>query len=365
MKRKVVLIAALLLGAVVMFPTQANAADANLKVTPVQVPSQRDKEESFFDLVLQPGQSETLTVQLQNPTKKDMVVDATVAPASTSDSGSVQYTNQVKLDPSLAVNVKDLVEAPKKVTVPAGQTITYSAELTMPTTSLTGMTAGALIFAPEDSTKSSAGQGMGIINKFQYAVAVLARNENTTWDPALTIDGATAKNQEGATNIAVHLRNTAATYLNQLAVETTVSRNGKTYSRSRDDMQMAPNSDFNFSVPLKDNVTAGQYSVATTAYYVKDPAGQYQDAKGQHYKFKATYDGKVNVTAKKAQSLNRALKQAKGGMPTMIKVGITAIVVLAALVLVMVIMMMKRRKKESNRLADLEAELQSLKAQQK
>ena len=49
----------------------------------------------------------------------------------------------------------------------------------------------------------------------------------------------------------------------------------------------------------------------------------------------------------------------------MIKVGITAIVVLAALVLFMVIMMMKRRKKESNRLADLEAELQSLKAQQK
>lgn len=49
----------------------------------------------------------------------------------------------------------------------------------------------------------------------------------------------------------------------------------------------------------------------------------------------------------------------------MIKVGITAIVVLAALVLGMVIMMMKRRKKESNRLADLEAELQSLKAQQK
>ena len=49
----------------------------------------------------------------------------------------------------------------------------------------------------------------------------------------------------------------------------------------------------------------------------------------------------------------------------MIKFGITAIVVLAALVLGMVIMMMKRRKKESNRLADLEAELQSLKAQQK
>lgn len=364
MKRKVVLLAALL-GTLALFPAQVHAADANLKVTPVQAPSQRDKAESFFDLVLQPGQSETLNVQLQNPTKKDMVVDATVAPASTSDSGSVQYTNKVKLDPSLTVNVKDLVQAPKKVTVPAGQTITYSAKLTMPTTSLTGMTAGAIIFAPEDSTKSSAGEGMGIINKFQYAVAVLARNENNTWDPALTIDGATTKNQAGVTNIAVHLRNTAATYLNQLSVETTVSRNGKTYSRSQSDMQMAPNSDFKFLVPLKDNVTAGQYTVATTAYYVKDAGGQYQDAKGQHYKFKATYDSKVDVTAKKAQALNTALKQTKGGMPTVIKVGIAAIVILAVLVIVMIFVMMKRRKKESNRLADLEAELQSLKAQQK
>ena len=52
-------------------------------------------------------------------------------------------------------------------------------------------------------------------------------------------------------------------------------------------------------------------------------------------------------------------------MPTSIIAGISAIVVLVAAVFGMIFLMMKRRKRADNRMADLEAELAKLKANQK
>ncbi|MGL5688236.1 MAG: WxL protein peptidoglycan domain-containing protein, partial [Weissella cibaria] len=83
MKKMTWLAFAVGVGAVTLSGTTIHAAQADLNVTPVQAASQRDKSESFFDLVLQPNQSENLSVKLQNTTKKDMVVDAQAAPAST------------------------------------------------------------------------------------------------------------------------------------------------------------------------------------------------------------------------------------------------------------------------------------------
>lgn len=133
-------------GAVTLPGTTVHAPQADLNVTPVQAASQRDKSESFFDVVLQPNQTENLVVKVQNTTRKDMVVDAQAAPASTSNRGIVQYDNHAKLDPSLVYNVNKLVQAPDKVTIPAGQTVTYTAKLTMPGATLLGMVSGALIF---------------------------------------------------------------------------------------------------------------------------------------------------------------------------------------------------------------------------
>ncbi|MFH7315758.1 DUF916 and DUF3324 domain-containing protein [Weissella cibaria] len=366
MKKMTWLAFAVGVGAVTLSGTTVHAAQADLNVTPVQAASQRDKSESFFNLVLQPNQSENLSVKLQNTTKKDMVVDAQAAPASTSNSGIVQYDNQAKLDPSLVYNVNKLVQAPDKITIPAGQTVTYTAKLTMPGATLPGMVSGALIFEPETGEKATTGQGsMGIVNKFQYTVGILARNENRTWEPDLTFAGVATKNEAGTTNIAIKMRNTTSTYLNQLAVEATVTKDGKTYARKQRDMQMAPNSNFSYLVPLKENATAGKYTMKTTAYYVKDSAGQYQDGTGQRYRYKKTYTNDVTLTSQQAKKLNADIKQAAGGVPTSIIAGISAIVVLVAAVFGMIFLMMKRRKRADSRMADLEAELAKLKANQK
>lgn len=191
-----------------------------------------------------------------------MVVDAQAAPASTSNSGIVQYDNQAKLDPSLVYNVNKLVQAPDKITIPAGQTVTYTAITNDAWCNVAWDGFRGIDFEPETGEKATTGQGsMGIVNKFQYTVGILARNENRTWEPDLTFAGVATKNEAGTTNIAIKMRNTTSTYLNQLAVEATVTKDGKTYARKQRDMQMAPNSNFSYLVPLKENATAGKYTV--------------------------------------------------------------------------------------------------------
>ena len=116
---------------------------------------------------------------------------------------------------------------------------------------------------------------------------------------------------------------------------------------------------------MKENATAGKYTVKATSYYVKDSAGQYQDGTGQRYRYKKTYTNDVTLTSQQAKKLNADIKQAAGGVPTSIIAGISAIVVLVVAVFGMIFLMMKRRKRADNRMADLEAELAKLKANQK
>lgn len=146
---------------------------------------------------------------------------------------------------------------------------------------------------------------MGIVNKFQYTVGILAHNENRTWKPDLTFAGVATKNETGTTNIAINIRNTTGTYLNQLTVEATVTKDGKPYSRKQRDMKMAQNSNFGYLVPLKDNTTNGKYAVKAIAYYVKDSAGQYQDGTGQRYRYKKTLTNSITLSDQQAKKFER------------------------------------------------------------
>lgn len=133
----------------------------------------------------------------------------------------------------------------------------------------------------------------------------MAHNENRTWEPDLTFAGVATKNKTGTTNIAINIRNTTGTYLNQLAVEATVTKDGKPYSRKQRDMKMEQNSNFGYLVPLKDNATTGKYAVKAIAYYGKDSAGQYQDGTGQRYRYKKTLTNSITLSDQQAKKFER------------------------------------------------------------
>lgn len=343
------LVAFVMMTMLMIIPVTVHAASSGFSVQPITSKAQRDKSESYFDVIVKPNQSTDLKVKLVNRTKQAIQVKVAVHSGETNDNGMVDYSGLQKKDNTLRYDLSQYLKGPKKVTVPANSQQIYTAKLTMPENQLPGLMAGGFTFSPMNySTATKKSAKLSITNRFSYGIAVVTRNQDRTWQPQLKIGQATVTQQQAKNAIAVPMHNVKATFLNQLKVNVTATnkRTHKVYKRAADAMQMAPNSHFTYQVKLPNNVAAGRYLVSTTAYYVKDQTGQYTDSTGTHYKYKLTSASDVVVTAKQSKDLQQRAKQARGGTPWFIYAIIALVVVLLIIIGTLVTLLIKKRSKK-------------------
>jgi cbb3-type cytochrome oxidase subunit 3 len=338
--------------------TKVHAADTGLQIQPELPDNQRVSGESFYDLILGVGKSQTLTVNLTNATSSDMAVSADVVPAQTGSNGSVTYEAAKSVDKLLDYNMANLVaDASQTVDVPANSTVKYTTTVTMPTVAYDGVIAGGLIFMPQGQGSSSKKEGMSVSSQYRYVVALLARNEKKTWNANLEIPKANIDQRDYKNIAAITMQNTSTTYLNQLRVEATVQLQGsdKVYKKTQSSMQMAPRTSFAYGVELPDDLQGGTYDVKAVAYYVESDSGKYTDSKGQKYLYQKTYSTTVKVTNEKANELANTLKKAKGGTPWFIYAIIIGIILLIVLLIVIFLIYRKKRKENQKLKAELAA----------
>ncbi len=343
-------------------PVQA-ASQASLGVTPIQSTHQRDKEVSYFDLLVNASQSAPLQVKLTNTTTKPITVNVHKTTATTSNSGIIDYTGQAnRTDPTLPAAIGKLMQGANRVVVPANGTTTYTATLTMPKAAIPGVLVGGLIFTP--ANQGGKADKLGVVNQYQYSVAVLARNRNQVLTPKLSVGQARAARLDATNQISVTVRNQTAAFANHVqAVSKITAPNGKTTTLRLADAQMAPNSQLRQVKALGADVKAGTYRVQTTVYWEKAAKGQYADGHGQHYRYRTEATKQVRVTAAKAKALTRATPAHKAGLPTSYKWAI-AIAVLVVLGLIgLSVWFWRRKQKATKHVAALEEELSRLKHQ--
>ncbi|WP_461225477.1 DUF916 domain-containing protein [Lacticaseibacillus suihuaensis] len=307
--------------------------------------AQRKGAGSYFDVVVAPGKATPLNVVLKNTTAKPVKVAVRFHTAATSANGQVDYAGTSKPAATLKVALADLVTGAHSVTIPAKGQVTYKATLTMPKTALDGLIAGALTFSPAKATKAQ-GSGLAIVNRYSYSIAVVARNTDRTFTPKLTAGRTTIATVAGAKTATLTLANTSATFLNQLAVTTTVKNltTGKTTKRQATGMQMAPNSQFGFQLALPGG-QAGRYKVTTAAYYVEDAKGAYVGPKGQRYRYRLTNGQTVTLTAKAAAAQAKATAAQRGGWPWFVYAAIAVFALLLVVIALLVVLLLRRRKK--------------------
>lgn len=347
-KRLVLVFLGAVLMLLVLFPSQANAADVPFSVQPLESAAQRDQSESFFDVVVAPKQTTALKVRLKNATSHTVKVHATVHEAQTSDNGQVDYDLPQTKDRTLKYSLSQYLKGPSTVTVAAHRSATYRATLTMPSQQTNGLVAGALIFTPVSSTSTTKQNKLVIKNKYNYVIAVIARSQNRTWQPRLTIGQAKVQQAQSQNSLAVPLNNVSATFLNALRVETQAINlsTHKSFQRSTGNMQMAPNSHFFYHVGLPQKVRAGRYHVTTTAYYVRDRQGQFIDKQGHRYQYRQVRTSIVTITAKQANQLRHKLTQTKGGLPWWLYALGIGFVILALISIGLLIILLKRRRQQ-------------------
>lgn len=154
----------------------AEASEFPFSVNPVLPENQIAGQKGYYDVLMQPGQEQELSVELANGTDKDVTVNVALSNAKTNDNGVVEYSaNDIPVHSSLTHPFEDLVEYQEQVTIPAGAQQVYTFKVRMPNEEIPGVIAGGLsLQAAEDETAESTNeQGVAVKNKFAYAIAVL------------------------------------------------------------------------------------------------------------------------------------------------------------------------------------------------
>lgn len=284
-----------------LFPVigQAEEGTLNFYVTPEFPDSQVEGSSSYFDLNLSAGETEHLALKLQNASSDPIQVQVTPHTAYTNVHGVVEYGQDAKEpDPSLSHSLDKLINPSEIIELAGNETKTISVPLHMPKESFEGFLAGGLRIAQvkdESEEAPNNGEGVAIKNEFAYVIGVVVSNTRNSVQPDLELLDVFADQLNYRNVISANLQNFTPAFINQLAVEATVQRVGEDdilYKSSEEMMQMAPNSNFNFPIPLEgDRFQAGEYLLK-----LKATSGEEE----------WTWEQTFTIETEEARSFNRA-----------------------------------------------------------
>lgn len=284
MKRKQILftIALVVLSVFASSKTIA-ASEFNFAVTPITPANQIDKEKTYFDIQLEPNQQEKLNVNLRNDTDKEVKIDVSLNNATTNSNVVVEYgKNEIKKDSSLTFNLEDYVDYPETVTLKphSNQTVTF--QVTMPNETFDGVLASGITFKEvqdEEKQKEKDEQGLSIKNEYSYVVALLMRQNLNEVAPNLILHEVEPGQINARNVILANIQNDQKTYINQVSIQTEITKKGRSevlYREDKEDLQIAPNSNFSFPTSLGGAaLEPGEYHLKMTVFGNENESGKF------------------------------------------------------------------------------------------
>lgn len=375
MKNKKIILVSLVGLSFLMIATQTVHADsANFSVTPKIGENQVGQNLGYFNLLLKPKQTQNVEFTLNNNSNQTIKVKTSFGTAFTSQSGNVGYTpDLVKPDPSLKINLKDYVKLPQTMTIKPKSATTVTATVTMPDENIKGVIAGGFNF--EDASTSESTQkssGVSITNRYRYVIGLVLQNDTAKVDPSLNLGKVGPDQVNGRNVITANLTNSAPAYLMQMNTSATVTKSDDksvNYSYDNAAMEMAPNSNFNLTIPVSiqgvlngktsEPLKPGKYHIKMTVYGSKATNGAYQTmVNGQvtKYDYEWTFDKDFTITGEKAAALNAkdATVSQKSNIDWLLVIGLIVIILL---LLILIFLLFKKRRKKEDENDKKEAEI--------
>lgn len=229
----------------------AFASELNFSVSAVIPDNQVDKNQTYFDLHMEPNQKQTIEITMRNDTKEPVTVEVDVNTAMTNNNGVIDYSQaDFERDPTLKVDITDLVDYEEEITVEANSSITYPIQVKMPAEEVSGILLGGIHFNEKKEEKPKEEKAQ-IENKFAYVIGLKMGMNEPEVEPSLELNEVKATQINYRNAVTANLQNTEPTIVSPLEVEAKVFKEkGKNalFASQNDDIGMAPNSNFDYAI---------------------------------------------------------------------------------------------------------------------
>lgn len=276
--------------------------------------------QSYFDLLLGAGKSQTVNVEVANNSDKEITLDTYIAPAWTESSGAVIYYNNTdKVDSSMKYNLSEYTKVDKELTIPAGKTVKEPIQVTMPKEQFDGVIAGGIVFKEKNqnvTASNESSKGISVKNEYQSTVGLLLRQNQNIVKPEINFGAVGAELINGRNFISAHIQNTKMAYIDDVSINAKVvneSNKNSSYYYTNENMQIAPNSSFDLPIPTSTEngrdgysqpLKAGKYK-ATIVVYGNDKNKENKSNSNTPTKYKWTTTKEFTVTANQAKNINK------------------------------------------------------------
>ena len=247
----------------------AYGGEVQIGVQPIFPENQRNTEVGFFDLLLEPGVKQTIEIEISNLSEENPIVVLIEAATATTDHGGVvHYTprrgeGEQSRDNTLPFAFEELVSVPGNLELAPGEVRKVPITIYMPDVPFDGVIAGGFCISQEIDLEVAREEAGLILNLFNFEIPVLLRQSENEVQPDLQVLQVEASQWNLRNMIAVHLQNPEMMFINVMEIQACVKEEGSNqvlYQHHVEGLQMAPNSNFVFGIPLDGELfTAGDF----------------------------------------------------------------------------------------------------------
>lgn len=228
---------------------------AGFSVRPILGENQVNSEVGYFDLNLEPGESQTLSLELRNMYDEEINLSISVHTAFTNVSGVVEYGSDAGVpDDTLPFFLADYIEGDGKITLSEGETKQVDLLLTLPEDKpFEGVLAAGIRVEEIKDGKHLSEESMAIENTLSYVMGLVVSNKREQLSPELDLLAVYADQLNFRNVFSAQIQNQSGAFVNQLEVIASIYNEDQTerlYSTEASGMQMAPHSNFAFPIPL-------------------------------------------------------------------------------------------------------------------
>lgn len=246
-----------------------NAGPLGFNYKVIQPENQQNTQVGYFDLKMEPGQNQTVQIELSNEGDAETEVMVSLNGIKTNGNGVLEYgPNAIDNDKSLKYDFVDIVKGPESVVVPAMGTAIVDLVITMPEAGYDGVISGGIQLkkkVDEEARKKET----GVINEYAFMIGMVLTETDTVVEPDLALNSVYAGLNNYRNSVFVNFSNVQAAYLNDLTVEVQImSKDSDTvlYDTKKASMRVGPNNMVDFPVSMNgEKMVPGDYRAKIVA----------------------------------------------------------------------------------------------------